>query len=269
LIERCDALFVTTPTLKDSLAKHRKPIHVLPNAIDPARWRLRPRDSGEMRIGWAGSGSHIEDLLLVLPAVEKLQRRIPFRFILQGLTNRPIAEEADDVKRLMGGFGPSQRTRAETFLELAGMLRRVRYVHVPYAELDVYFDLLPRSDLDIGLCPLADTPFNRHKSALKFYEYAACGTLTVASAVGPYRDEVSAVVPNEADAWHDVLELYVRDARRREFELERQRGFVFAERSIERLSAGWVQALRQTLEIGAPASSSGTRGDGCRAPVRE
>ena len=71
---------------------------------------------------------------------------ITFRFVLQGLTHRPIAEEAANVRRVVKNLGSSERFRAERFLELERMLRRIRHVHVPYSDLEAYFDLLPRSD---------------------------------------------------------------------------------------------------------------------------
>ena len=53
----------------------------------------------------------------------------------------------------------------------------------------------------MGLCPLLDTPRNRFRSALKFYEYAASGSVTVASRVSPFADEVSITTANDTVEW--------------------------------------------------------------------
>jgi hypothetical protein len=133
--------------------------------------------------------------------------------------------------------------------------------------MESYFELLPALDLGIGLCPLIDTAFNRHKSALKFYEYAACGTMTVASAVEPYKQEVSVTVENDPDDWCEALELYLRDNERRKAELERQRRFVLAERNIEQLCHRWADALHETLKRATAAERVGAGAAVSAAPA--
>ena len=251
LLHGADAFIVTTPTLEATLAPRERPVHVLPNAVDPSRWTPRPRGSGELRIGWAGSSCHIDDLLMVLPAIRELQRRVDFVFVLLGLTSRPLPVETREIRRNRRGFTPSQKARAEAFLELASLCRSIRHRHVVFGELGAYFSTLPSLDLDVGICPLLDTPFNRHKSALKFYEYAAAGTMTIASEVVPYLGEVSVTTPNEPAAWSDALERFLRDGGARDAELADQREFVFRERNIERLKDRWAAAL---LEIVSPIS---------------
>jgi len=254
IIEYADALMVTTPMLKETLSYCGKPIHLLPNAIDQGHWKERSRKSAEMRIGWAGSSSHIEDLLMVLPAIRKLQRRLPFRFMLQGIVGRPISEEAAAVRGMKSELSGSELETAEIFLELAGRLGDIKYSHIPFTAMEDYFAVLPALDLDIGICPLVDSPFNRHKSALKFYEYAACGSMTITSAVTPYREEPCICVANDPDAWAGALEHFLLDDDEREEELDRQRDFVFTERNIERLRHDWAEALNETLKP-APCSA--------------
>ena len=53
-----------------------------------------------------------------------------------------------------------------------------------------YAKRLRRLDLDLALVPLADTVFNRCKSAIKYLEYAACGVPGVFSGVTPYTQAV-------------------------------------------------------------------------------
>jgi len=252
LLDGADAFIVTTPVLEATLAARGKPVHLLPNAVDPKRWRARPRGAQGLRVGWAGSSCHIDDLLMVLPAIRDLQKRREVVFVLLGLTARPIEAETREIRRNRGSFTPSQKARAEAFLELAGQIRAIRHRHVLFSGMDSYFDALPSADLDIGICPLLDTPFNRHKSALKFYEYAAVGTMTVASAVVPYLDEVSATAPNDPAAWSETLERWLLDGPARDAELQRQRDFVLGERNIEHLRDRWEGAL---LSIWAGATN--------------
>jgi hypothetical protein len=258
--EHAQAIIATTEPLRESLAVWGRPIHVLPNVVDPGRWRARPCRSGELRIGWAGSSSHLEDLLMVIPAIRELQRRRACRLMILGLTDLALDEQAEQIRRQRPGLSPAQLRRAECFQELLGSLRELQYKHIPFQPLSAYFDLLPALDLEIGICPLLDTPFNRHKSALKFYEYAVTGSLTVASCVPPYAGEVSITVPNEAKAWCDVLERFLWDEPARHRELERQRSFVLGERSILGWKGRWAAVLRSILSGRAtPVAVASTR----------
>jgi glycosyltransferase involved in cell wall biosynthesis len=244
LLDAADALFVTTDELATTLAPWRKPTWILPNAVDPAVWSLRPRTSGELRLGWAGSSSHLEDLRVLLAATRILKRRVDVRLCVLGLVDRPLDVEVVETRALLPRLADSQRVRAELFLDVASELVELEPLHRPFTTLARYIRELPALDLDVAACPLLDTPFNRHKSAIKFYEYAAAGSLTVASAVPPYRDEVSVTVDNDPLLWADALEAYLRDRERREEELARQRAFVLAERNIDTLRHRWADALR-------------------------
>jgi len=247
IIDGVDTAFVTTPVLRDTLAAKGVAAHILPNAVDPQRWKPRARSSRKHRIGWAGSASHLADLLMVLPAIRDLQRRLECTFVLSGLVHRPIQEEAVDTRALLPSLDGTRRERAEMFLELVDMLRDIEYAHVPFVDVDTYFELLPALDLDVGICPLIDNEFNRHKSALKFYEYAMSDTVTVASAVPPYKDEVSITVPNDAADWTATLEALLRFPLDGDRELTEQRRFVLQERTIQQCKHRWAEALDATL----------------------
>ena len=181
---------------------------------------------------------------MLLPAIVELRRRVSFRFVVFGLCDRTLDEQLAAIRRERAGFDAAQRERAGRFQALVQQLRAVDAEHHPFVDAARYAELLPALDLDLGLCPLLDTPFNRHKSAVKFYEYAMAGTLTVASDVTPYRDEPALVVDNDPRAWADVLERHARDRAERDRELEAQRAFVLAERSIGGWTPRWAAALR-------------------------
>ncbi len=242
---RADAFLVTTATLGAQLDDGNRDIFVVPNAIEPDRWPLRPRTSGEWRVGWSGGASHVDDLLAVVPALQDLCRRQPVQVVVQGLVAEPFDEAERNLRQDLDAYTPAARVAAEKILELIAALRACRARHVPFKAFDAYRSGLPRLDLDIGLCPLRDTPFNRSKSAVKFYEYACCGFLTVASDIPPYAGEVSLTVPDDPRAWADALEFHLRRADVRAARLHEQRAFVLAERNIATVSATWAAVLDQ------------------------
>jgi glycosyltransferase involved in cell wall biosynthesis len=247
ILDHCDAIIASTAPFRDSFSALGKPVYLLPNSVEPARWHERPRMSGELRVGWAGSSSHLDDLLMVVPAIRRLQQRIQCRLALLGLSDLPLGAQVEQIRIHRKNFSEAQTERAERFLELVGQLRCLDYEHIPFCRTDRFFGLLPSLDLDIGICPLLDTPFNRHKSANKFYEYAVTGSMTVASHVGPYIGEVSVTVPNEPALWCETLEHYLRNPAERERELDRQREFVMQERNIETFKDRWAACLREIL----------------------
>jgi glycosyltransferase involved in cell wall biosynthesis len=70
---------------------------------------------------------------------------------------------------------------------------------------------------DIGIAPLADTPFNRCKSAIKTLDYAALGLPVLASDREVYRGSLADgpggwLLPDEESAWFVALSRLVRDA---------------------------------------------------------
>lgn len=249
LREQAVAVIVTTPPLAEAVAPWGKPVHVIPNSVDPARWTQRPRASGRVpRIGWVGSASHLDDVLLIVKALKELSRRVEFQFVLQGLTDLPLATQLHEIERQRRRFNAVQRERAERFVEIARHLKDLRAEHRPFGPHAAWFADLPALDLDIGLCPLLATPFNRHKSALKFYEYAVTGSVTLASDVTPYREEVSLLCANEPAAWCEAIERLLKDRVLRERELALQREFVLNERTIGRWQDRWAAIWHTILE---------------------
>ncbi len=242
-----DAFLVTTAELGRVVDDGRRPVHVVPNTIEPRRWRTRPRTSGEWRVGWSGSAAHAPDLLMVLPALRTLRARQPVHVYVQGLTKEPLHEALYNLERICAKGGPAHRDAYEPMLELMRGVNEMGATHVPYYPSEEHFARLPAFDFDIGICPLVDAPFNRSKSAIKFAEYAISGTMTIASDVVPYAGEVSVTVPNDPAAWADVLEHWLRRRPEREAEYARQREFVLRERNIEHVAARWAAVLDAIL----------------------
>lgn len=89
------------------------------------------------------------------------------------------------------------------------------YRHVPALP----YPELPRllADFDIGIAPLADTPFNRPRSNVKLKEYSVIGVPWLASPIGPYADmgEAEGGMLVADDRWFEALSALANDPGRR------------------------------------------------------
>lgn len=160
-LRSADAVTVSTPYLAAVVHGeygYRGPVHVLPNCLDPAVLELAPVDQdGPVTVGWAGSDTHRGDFEHV---------RKPLK--------RWFAHHPEIGFRTMGvpyGWLVDRPGPAKPW--------------VPVWDDPVAY--MRELDWQIGLAPLANTQFNRCKSALKALEYAARGIVVIASDVEPYR----------------------------------------------------------------------------------
>lgn len=119
------------------------------------------------------------------------------------------------MERLRGLSSPEREAAGLSDVgALADALAPVRYVHVPSAPFDRFMKTLSALDLSVGLCPLLDTHFNRCRSSIKFYQYAAVGTVALCSAAGPYESECAPVCENGVEAWTESILELVSDLQR-------------------------------------------------------
>jgi hypothetical protein len=180
---------------------------VLENRI-PA-WYLDIESPDSATFGWPGSThSHPQDLQQVGPAVARLVR--------EGFAYR--------------GVGPADGLRQAYNLDeepaTSGTVSMDRYPH----EL---------AGLGVGMAPLADTSFNRSKSALKPLELMACGTPWVASPRAEYarlhRNTGVGLLAKDPRDWYRHLKRMLTDEPFR----------------VEQAAAGRVAAAARTIEGGA------------------
>lgn len=158
-IQACDGLLVSTPQLAELVYDDIKiNATVIENGIPLDFWyeaisnypRYQKLDE-LVYIGWAGGRRPDTDLLPMAKAWGR------------------ISNQYDNVRFVVGGYQP------DVIDENIDLDMKVR---LPWAS----FDEWPKSmQVDIGCCPLADTPYNRGKSAIKFFEYTASGAAVIAS----------------------------------------------------------------------------------------
>lgn len=185
-----DAVTVSTPYLADVIRAEygvTAPVHVVPNCLEREALELPPvNQAGPVAIGWAGSDTHRGDFEHV---------RGPLRRFFTAHRDVSMTFMGADYGRLVGS--PAGRV-------------------LPWLPVwDGPAAYMWRLDWQIGLAPLANTQFNRCKSALKALEYAARGIVVVASDVEPYRrfvqHGVTGFLVGRDHEWREFLELLVRD----------------------------------------------------------
>ncbi|MEQ9449290.1 MAG: glycosyltransferase, partial [Rhodospirillaceae bacterium] len=152
LLKRADAVVVGNESLAEMARRAgARNAHVVYSAVDTSRYAVKQRAAGEpFKIGWIGTPVTAQE---ALPIVRDA--------IVQFLAEH----EAGCV---IVGAGPAAPT------EIPGE-------QIPWSEAAAE-SVLPT--LSVGLCPLADTEWNRGKSGYKIIQYMAAGVPTLASPVG-------------------------------------------------------------------------------------
>lgn len=185
-----DMITTTTPYLANRLKKYNDNIQILPNYMDMGRWGgpVRPNVSKEIRIGWMGSITHLNDIKMVVPTLKRILGEYPnVKLVLMGDIRFKDLFDSENVEVRLG---------------------------VPF---DVYPAILRGLQLDIGICPLLDTEFNRAKSNIKALEMALVNVPCIASDVEPYKKSLAYKLAKTEDDWYEqITDLIKREGKRRQ-----------------------------------------------------
>ncbi|WP_073097714.1 glycosyltransferase family 4 protein [Cyclobacterium lianum] len=163
-----------------------KNIVPMPTVIDPLRYRKKVhKNKATVTIGWIGSPSTLKYLDAVIPALETLHKKYKIMVLLINGKNHP---------------------------QFSGNLKTI-----PWTEAGEVDALL---QIDIGIMPLPDNPWERGKCSYKLIQYMACGLPVVASPVGMNREVVQHVVngflANTQEEWVEFLGQLISDWKMRE-----------------------------------------------------
>jgi len=222
------AVTVSTEMLKARLAPYHEHIYVVQNLIDTTIWKItRPRkrpDNAPIVIGFMGTPSHERDLQLVEDALVMISRRyggrVAFHFygcITTRLSTLPntIFHKAEPLEEFARKFASRQ--------------------------------------IDIGLAPLLDTPFNHCKSNIKWLQYAACGAAGIFSDLPTYNrsirhGETGLLAGSNPSEWCDALEELIENPNTRRWiarnaQLELRRNYTL-EKGAGRLLETYKTILR-------------------------
>jgi glycosyltransferase involved in cell wall biosynthesis len=158
-IAMSDLVTCSTEPLAEQMRKHNPNVVVLPNCVDADILYLDRPQRDRLTIGWAGGMSHLMDWVQVAdPVREALQAHPDVDMHFVGIDYSPV-------------------------LRLDRPCRYTRWMPDTWT----YYKSI---DFDIGLAPLAATPFNDSKSHIRALEYMALGIPMVAADRPAYRDLV-------------------------------------------------------------------------------
>jgi len=237
IMKECHAITTTTQYLADTLRHYsgQQHIYTLPHLIAKEHiTKITPgKPTDEIRIGWTTTPYHVGDWPICSHAIKDICKKYPqVRIVFWGFIN-------DD----MASFIPKEQLEYYSWVDV---------VH--------YYDCLTAMDLDIGIAPLEDTPYNNCKSSLKFVEYGMLGIPGIYSPTVPYEPVTHLELglkpkKNRYKEWYRWLEFLIENPDERTRIGQNARNYVLehheADKNIhkywevyskthERVQAGWT-----------------------------
>jgi glycosyltransferase involved in cell wall biosynthesis len=200
------------------------------NALDERIWLPGPRlpedRYGGIGILCMGTMTHDADFAVLLPALTEIHRQF-----------------GDQIHVDLIGFVSG--------VEVPAWIRRLAPTpHAARSYAGFVHWLQCSRTWHIGLVPLADTPFNASKSAIKVLDYAALGLASLASDVTAYRGSLAdgpggILVPNTTDAWYEALSRLIRDAAWRRRLATGGTAQLLATGTLDRQADAWPDVMRR------------------------
>jgi len=226
LLENADIVYCSTEYLKQQFLSYGVKSRLVSGAINfsgtiIAQAILRP----VCKVGYMGFDKSYE-LERILPAVVTYLREYPqVEFHLFGTFTLPLA--------------------------LDEFSARVR-LYAPIRNYDEFLQVLAGLEWDIGICPLAVTPFNKNKSNVKWVEYTVAGAAVIASKDTVYDDccaDGCGILVESNDDWLTALKQLTDHPEARYKQILRAQARLEREYSVER-------HRKQVLEIIAEAGKT-------------
>lgn len=224
-LKTADMITTTTEKLAYYARKFNDNVVVLPNAVDVSQWRkLDTKPNDPLRIGWSGGISHYEDWYSIKGPLNALLNKYRFKLVVVGSNFEGIVDEG-------------LRHLVET---------------EPWVSFDAHPWHMSVMNLDIGIIPLADLPFNNFKSSIKFYEMAALGIPCVVSDILPYKKDIipdqNALPFDSANDFYNALEKLILDAKLRKKIGEYAKTWVTEKHNAKKLVHVWENAYASLVE---------------------
>lgn len=213
---------------RDALGQ--KNVHVYHNTIVPEDYAFNVvpvrTDPDCVRIFWQGGQSHLSDWMLLKDAVGKVARKYPnTKWIFFGVKFDFLLDQI-----------PANQLEFHDWCDYSAYrLRRTLF------------------NVDINLCPLQDTIFNRGKSAIKWYESTVSHNFeaTLAQATGPYleiTDGENGLLFKDEDEFYQKMCLLIENAELRNRLGENARKWVNSNRLPQHTTPGLLGFFNELRE---------------------
>ncbi|QEY59397.1 glycosyltransferase family 4 protein [Pseudomonas sp. C27(2019)] len=192
---------------------------IIPTVIDAERYQCQREATPEViTVGWIGTPQTSRYLKPLLPVFESLQKKYSVRFVA-------IGANANDF---VG-------TPVEAW---------------PWTEITEVSSI---QQLDIGIMPLTDSPWERGKCGYKLIQYMACAIPVVASPVGVnceiVREGENGMLAGSIDEWSSALDAMLKAGPERLEEMGRVgRKSVDDWYSLNRQKSRFLEVMRESLK---------------------
>jgi glycosyltransferase involved in cell wall biosynthesis len=217
----CDGMTVSSPrlaTVMRNLVDY--PVHVVPNAIDLDWWRQEigsaERTVSGLTVGWSGGSRPDIDLIPMAEGWRRIARRYHHvQFVVMGY-----------LPEVLTGAVPEERLHILPWLPVSEYAR-------------------PFVNIDIGCAAVADQSFNRSKTPIKAWEYAAAGACVVATPTLYGKDVqhgYSGYQADTADEWEWALSDLIMNRPRRERLARRLAVKVAQDHTLRTNAYRWIDA---------------------------
>lgn len=213
MLSMADVVTCSTEPLAQRLDEHFKTVYgldkkivVLPNFNDEKDWSfpLAPKHKDKIVIGYAGSNSHHDDLVMFLPHLAKIMDKYKnVHFESMGMISK-------DKINLFDGFSEDAVTRCDL---------------LPSCLFREYPERMANNQWDIAVAPLVDSAFTRCKSHIKWMENAILKIPIIASKTYPYyvdlwgrqtiKDGETGLLVKPSE-WYDAMESLILSKEKRE-----------------------------------------------------
>ncbi len=219
-----DLIFAGNASLAEWASQYNSNVVELPTCIDTELYQARSINDSESNlpvVGWMGTSSNIDHLLIVADALKDVATRHRFRL-------RIVSNDPEPLSRCP--------------------LEGIETEFVPWSAENETRDL---ANFDIGIMPLVDDEWSRYKCGAKLLQYMATAVPSIASPVGVNREIIKQGIngfkASTTDEWTSSLNRLFGDKELRiRLGLE-GRKTVVEDYSLHRHLPRWIEAVEKAI----------------------
>lgn len=233
-LENVDMITTTTEILANTLRQYNENVRILPNCVNPDRWKKLPfKETDEIRLFWSGGWSHYEDWFIIRDVIPTIMKKYK------------------NVKFCLMGFD---------FFARVNDLPRDRFEFYDWEHIESFPLKCSIINPDIAVIPLKDTEFNSCKSAIKWIEASAMGIPSVVSFVSPYmemgplseKNHTVFIEKNDKDAWIRGISMLIENPDLRKELGRNAQEVVLNHFDIRKQYGKWASAYQEVLSCQSP-----------------